>query len=130
MALLGPDGQTPVTAPAAPEPAEPQPPTQVVTAFIVFQLPNGRWTVTDDLSSSLITMRGPSQDDLISGASNVVAEVSARKAADMAAQTTIQTQLAMARQAQQAQAASQMTPAEAAAAQAAMTGNVPAGFRR
>lgn len=129
MALLGPDGQTPVTAPE-PEVAEPQPPMQVVTAFVVYQHPNGRWIVTDDLSVPIITMRGVSQDDLISGASNVVAEVSARKAADMAAQTTIQTQLAMARQAQQQAAAQSMTPEQAAAAQAVMTGQVPAGFRR
>lgn len=129
MTLLGPDGNPPVTAPE-PEVNEPQPPTQVVTAFIVFQLPNGRWSVTDDFTTSMITMRGVSQDDLIAGASNVVAEVSARKAADMAAQTTIQTQLSMARQAQQQQAAQQMSPEQAAAAQAVMTGQVPAGFRR
>jgi hypothetical protein len=133
MPLLGPDGapmNVPVTDDLIDKPNEPQPPTQAVCAFVVFQLPNGRWTVTDDLSTSIITMRGINHDDLIAGGQNVVAEVSARKAADMAATTTIQTQLAMAQQAQKAAAAQQMTPEQQRAAMAAMTGNLPAGFRR
>jgi hypothetical protein len=131
MSLLGPDAQPISSAPAPdPEPVEPAAPTQVVCAFMVYQLPTGRWVASDDFSQSIIAMRGISPDDLISGASNVVAEVTARKAADMAATTTIQTQLAMARQAQQAQAAQQMSPEEQRAAAAAMRGNIPPAFRR
>jgi hypothetical protein len=101
-----------------------------VCAFMVYQLPSCRWVASDDFSQSIVAMRGISPDDLISGAQNVVSEVTARKAADMAAQTTIQTQMAIARQAQQAAQAQQMTPQEQAAAAAAMRGNIPAGFRR
>lgn len=112
MPLVGPDGVTPVSAPSNVPPVQdaPSAPQEVVTAFVVFNLPDGRWGVTDDLNAPLVPSRAPGPDDLIAGASNVQAEMTARKAADMAAQTTIQTQLAMARQA----ASQQIRPDEAA----------------
>lgn len=106
MALLGPDGM-PTSAPR-PQPAqdqtpdEPPIPQRVTTAFLVYQLPNGRVSVTDDLAAPIVASRKPSYDDIIGAAANIQAELTARKAADMAASATVQTQLAVQRQLQEA----------------------------
>jgi hypothetical protein len=129
MALVGPDGVTPAAAQVKPEepPAGSQPPpvVEAATAFIVVQLPNGRWVVTDDLDTVVIAERKPSQDDLIGGAANVQAEIISRKTADMAAATTIQTQMAMARQIAQ----QQTNETEEAAIAAIQRQQVPPAFR-
>ena len=111
MALQDINGNPLQAAPQPAAPDEPQPPQRVVTAFVVYQQPTGRWLATSDLGVPIVTGRKPSVDDILGGASNIVAEVTARKAADMAATTTIQTQLAMARQMQ----AQSLTPEEEAA---------------
>jgi hypothetical protein len=122
MPLLGPDGVTPAV-----QAREPEPPSfvEATTAFLAIQLPSGRWVVTDVLDTVIVAERKPTQDDLIAGAANVHAEITARKAADMAAATTIQTQMAMARQVQ----GQQMTPEEEAAAAAIRSRQVPPAFR-
>lgn len=124
MPLVGPDGVTPLsapqTAPPAPDPDEPPMPRRVATAFLVVVEPNGRVTVTDDLAAPIVPSRKPSFDDILGAASNVVAEITARKAADMAAKQTVLTQLATARQMQ----SQTLSPAEQAAV-AASQGRVP-----
>jgi hypothetical protein len=126
MPLLGPDG-APIGAQPQPAANEPQPPKQVVTAFITYQLPDGRWTVTDDLTDVMVVMRKPSFDDLIAGSANVQSEIAGRKTANLTAQTTIQTQMAITRQMEQ----QKMSHEEARAAKAAMSGvQIPPGFRR
>jgi hypothetical protein len=87
----------------------------VATAFLVYVLPNGRVVVTDDLGAAIVPSRKPSFDDIIGAAANVQAEIVARKTADMAAATTVQTQMAVSRQLQ----AQQLSPEEAAALSAA-----------
>lgn len=105
MPLVGPDGEPLSTSPA-PEtqdqaPDDPPAPERVTTAFLILIHPNGRVTADDDLTKAFIPMRKPSYDDIIGAAANVQAELLARKAADMAAATTIQTQLAMQRKLQE-----------------------------
>ena len=105
MELLDPNGQ-PLSAPR-PQPAQdqtpdkPAPPRRVSTAFIVYVQPDGRVIVTDDLDAAIVPSRKPSLDDIFGAVANVQAEITARKAADMAAATTVQTQVVMARQLQE-----------------------------
>lgn len=106
MPLVGPDGVTPLSA-TVPQtqdqtPDEPPMPRRVSTAFLVYVEPTGRVFVTDDLAAAIVPSRKPSLDDIIGAAANVHAEVSARKTADMAAAVTVQTQLALQRQLQEA----------------------------
>lgn len=82
-------------------PEEPKPPVRAVTAFLVYQLPIGRWLATDNLAEAIVPMRQATFDDIIAGTANVQAEITARKTADMAAAMTIQTQVAMTRQIQE-----------------------------
>lgn len=112
MSLLGPNGEP---ADQAPEPspeteAVPAPPTRVVTAFLVFQMPNGQWISSEDIGTPIIPVRPPVADDLIAGAENVKAQVIARKTADLSAVATVRTQMSVAQQMQQQQA----SPTEAA----------------
>jgi hypothetical protein len=119
MALLGPNGEPVATPPTTPTQnlatEEPQPPARVTTAFLIFQMPNGQWVVSEDLGTPIVPSRKPVPDDIISGTENVKAQTIAHKTADMAAKATVMTQLAFARQAQQ----QQLSPAEAAALAAA-----------
>lgn len=120
MALLGPDGNparakddgtgTPRQEPQedSPREEEPEAPQRVVTAFVTYQLPNGQWAATDDLAAALAPSRRPLPDDLIGGSQNIAAQVAGRRTAEMAATMTIQTQIAIERQAQEAQANEQI----------------------
>lgn len=121
MALVGPDGVTPLSArPQPPAPEEPAAPKRVSTAFLVYVEPTGRVIVTDDLSTPIIPSRKPGLDDILGAAANVQTEIAARKTADMAAQATVLTQLATAQRMQ----AQSLSPAEQAAV-AASQGRVP-----
>lgn len=116
--LVGPDGVTPLAVPPAPEntePPSPQPPQRVITAFLVFQTPNGQWLSSADLATPIQPVRAPQPDDLISGAENIKQQVIARRTADLTAVKTVQTQMAMAQQMR----SQQLTPDEAAALAAA-----------
>lgn len=107
MALLGPNGQPlggPAPAPSTPvQDVEPPAPTRVTTAFLVYQTPNGQWHTSDDLATPVVPARKPGPDDVIGGAENIKTQIIARQTATMAARHTIETQLSMARQAQEAQ---------------------------
>lgn len=104
MPLLGANGM-PLSAPQSqdtpPSPDEPPAPKLVTTAFLVYVDGTGRVAVSDDLALPVVPARKPSFDDIIGAAANLQAEITARKAGDMAASLTVQTQLAMARQMQQ-----------------------------
>lgn len=113
MPLLGPNGQP---IPAQPSPAEPkpstptqeetpQPPARVVTAFLVFQLPNGQWAASEDIFTPIVPSRAPQPDDLIGGAENIKQQVIAQKTASLTAMKTVETQMSVAAQIQQAQEA-------------------------
>lgn len=117
MALLGPDGQpaTPGTTSTQSTPSDPAVPMRVSTAFVVYQLPNGIWEASTDLEAAIVPSRPAVPDDIIGGAENVKLQVAARKAANMAAATTVQTQVAMARQMQAQHQSQQLTPQEASA---------------
>lgn len=97
-------------------PEEPPAPTRVTTAFLVVVQPTGRVVVTDNLAEAIVPMRGPTYDDIIGAAANIQAELTARKAADMAAAATVQTQLAVSRQLQEQQLHQQVQDALAAGA--------------
>lgn len=105
MSLVGPSGAPLNTSrppeAAAPSPQEPPVPRMVTTAFLVYADPTGRVLVTDQLDTAIIPSRQPTLDDIIGMTANVQAELTARKTANMAAATTIQTQMAIARQSQQ-----------------------------
>lgn len=73
------------------------------TAFLVFQLPEGRVAATDTLLPGFSTSWQPSSDEIQAAAVNVYTELSARKAADLAAATTVQTMMAVQRQIAEAQ---------------------------
>lgn len=94
MPLQLPNGQTYTPPqPDAPEPAEealadaqaaledgtaePVAPEMLpcVTAFIVYQLPDGRWQVSDDLDAPLVPERKPHADDMTSGCSTTLRDV-------------------------------------------------------
>ena len=127
MALLGPTGE-PVTshlqAVPQPSPDEPPAPVQVTTAFLVYQRPNGQWVASDDLATPVVPVRRPIPDDIISGTTNVCEQIVARKAAEMSAALTVQTQMQVAQQLQNA------TPTAQEAAVLADIGSAPAAFRR
>lgn len=113
MSLVSPSGQ-PLSTPAEAPKSDTPKPIEAVTAFIAYQLPNGRWESTGDLNAPLIPSRPATLDDIAGGGHVVSAEATAVKNANITTQTMIQTQLAMARQAQ----AQQLTPQEAAALRA------------
>ena len=108
MSLLDPRGNaipslsTPVPGPST---DEPQAPTRVTTAFLVYQMPNGQWTASEDISAAIVPARKPLPDDIIAGAANVQAQTIGRKTADMSAQAVVGTQMALARQMQSRQVA-------------------------
>lgn len=77
MPLLGPDGNTPVAEPAAPAI------TQVVTAFLVFQLPNGAWELTPDINAPLVPARPPTTHDILGAVANLQADVHAQRSASL-----------------------------------------------
>lgn len=131
MSLLGPNGEPadtdPSTGPDTPatetQEQEPTTPTRVVTAFLVFQLPNGQWLAAEDINSPIVPVRKPLPDDIIAGTANVSAQMVARRTADLAAKLTVQTQMAVAQQMQEAQQ-------NAAVLQGLAGGPVPSAFRR
>ena len=111
MPLLAPNGQ-----PLAPEPApqdapETPGPIPCVTAFIIYQLPDGRWQAADDLDTPLVPGRKPVPDEIYAGASIVVKDALAAEAAITSAnlvlqnvgQAVIQEQMKMAQQMAQQQ---------------------------
>lgn len=112
MSLVGPNGQ-PATPAPAPESAEPAI-TQVITAFVVYQLPNGAWALTPDLNEPLAPMRPPTAHDILGAAANIVSDMEGQRAASMV--------VGMLQQQAQAAAQRQLTPEEAQALQAAMRG--------
>ena len=85
--LLSPNGQPLPPASltkAAEEPACPgdaPEPIPCVTAFIIYQLPDGRWQAADDLDTPLVPGRKPVPDDIYAGASIVLKDALAAEAA-------------------------------------------------
>jgi hypothetical protein len=111
MPLLGPDGNTPVVP--APEPAAPAI-KEVVTAFLVYQLPNGAWALTPDINEPVVPARPPSLHDIFGAAANIQADITAQRSASMTVGTLDQREM-------QARAMA-LSPEQAAAAQAVITG--------
>ena len=110
--LLSPNGQ-----PLAPEPApqdapETPGPIPCVTAFIIYQLPDGRWQAADDLDTPLVPGRKPVPDEIYAGASIVLKDALAAEAAITSAnlvlnnvgKAVVQEQMNMGRQMAEAQA--------------------------
>lgn len=50
-------------------------PLPCITAFIVYQLPDGRWQVSDDLDAPLVPERKCHADDLTAGCSTTMRDV-------------------------------------------------------
>lgn len=81
MPLLGPDGQ-PLSEvpPANAEPVpEPTGPIECITAFVVYQLPNGLWQVATDLDVPLVPQREAHGDDLTAGCSTTLRDTQTRE---------------------------------------------------
>ena len=86
-------------------PAEPGPPApvEVVTAFTVYSLPDGRTMVTIDLDAPLVPQRQPTSDDLFAMASIVVKDVINTESAQMTANAVVDRQEQRMRQAMEMQ---------------------------
>jgi hypothetical protein len=93
--LLAPNGQPavpeslvkapePEDVPAAPEPVE------CVTAFVVYQLPDGRWQAADDLDAPFMPGRKPIPDEIYSGCAVVQKDALATEAAITSANLILQ----------------------------------------
>lgn len=89
-------------------------PTEVVTAFVVYQTPNGEWAATSDLDQLFSIQRSPTPDDLTAGSAVVMRDIQIQATAAETAQLTtravIQNMLALSQQAaeqQQVQAVKQ-----------------------
>ena len=83
MPLLAPNGQPLSSAPEpVPQDAPETPgPIPCVTAFIIYQLPDGRWQAADDLDTPLVPGRKPVPDEIYAGASIVLKDALAAEAA-------------------------------------------------
>ena len=115
MPLQAPNGQPLSSAPepAPQDTAEPSGPIPCVTAFVIYQLPDGRWQAADDLDIPLVPGRKPVPDEIYAGASIVLKDALAAEAAITSAnlvlsnvgQAVIQEQMNMAQQMAEQQAA-------------------------
>lgn len=70
------------------EKAEEVKPIEVVTAFLVMQMPNGQWTAYADLNQSITLQRAATVDDFVAGSENV-------KTGAIIQQTSLQTMMHM-----------------------------------
>jgi len=79
---------------------------ECVTAFVVFQLPNGLWQAVPDAKAPLIPQRQSVQEDIIGGSAVTMRDIHTQEIAQMTAQATVQAQFqlgqAVAEQRQQA----------------------------
>ena len=81
----------------------PPAPVEVVTAFTIYTLPDGRTMVTIDLDAPLVPMRQPTSDDLFAMASIVVKDVINTESASMTANAVVAQQEQRMRQAMEMQ---------------------------
>ena len=83
-----------------------------VTAFTIFQLPNGLWQAVPDVNVPLIPQRQSVQEDIIGGSATTMRDIHTREIAQMTAQATINAQFqvgqAMAQQRENALAQQQI----------------------
>ena len=95
---------------ATPAPEEPGPPApvEVVTAFVVYLLPDSRVMVSDDLNAPLVPGRKPSGDELYYMSAIVMKDVQNTEAANMAANAVVGFQEMRMRQAMEAQQNAQL----------------------
>ena len=106
MPLLGPNGQPLSEAPpAGAEPVPESGPVQCVTAFIAYQTPDGKWSLSDDLNIPLVPSRKPHNDDYTAGCSVVLRDVQTHEMANVVipntAQMVVNAQMQMAQQARE-----------------------------
>lgn len=84
----------------------------VVTAFVVFQLPTGLWQLTNEVSAPLIPQRPPIHADVLGGLTVTMRDIHIREGAQQTAQATINAQFqvgqAIAEQRQSAQMQQQL----------------------
>lgn len=92
MPLLGPSGRPLNEEPPADavpvnttEPEAPAGPLPCITAFIVYQLPNGQWQVADDIDVPLVPERKPHFDDMTAGCSVTLRDIASHEIAVAAA---------------------------------------------
>ena len=92
------------------EPADsgPPAPVEVVTAFTIYTLPDGRTMVTIDLNAPLVPQRQPTSDDLFAMASIVVKDAVNTEQAQMAANAVVGFQEQRMRQAMEMQQRAQL----------------------
>ncbi len=110
MPLLAPNGER-VSLPDRPaDEPEVQGPVECVTAFVVYQLPDGRWQAADDLDVPLVPGRKPIPDEIYAGCSVITKDTIVHESAVVAAklvipntaEAVVQRQLQLGQQAMQA----------------------------
>lgn len=77
--LIVPGGRPEPTTPEPETPPEPAGPIQCVTAFVVYQLPDGLWQVADDLDAPLVPERKAHGDDFTAGCATTLRDVATRE---------------------------------------------------
>jgi hypothetical protein len=87
--LLAPNGEHVTLDPPAEQPVAPEP-VECVTAFIIYQLPDGRWQAADDLDTPLVPARKPVPDEIYAGCSIVLKDALAAEAAITSANLVLQ----------------------------------------
>jgi hypothetical protein len=70
-------------------PSEPTGPIECITAFVVYQLPNGLWQVSDDLDVPLMPERKCNGDDITAGAAITQRDAATREMIGLAVQQLI-----------------------------------------
>lgn len=80
------DAQAALEEGTATEVPEPQGPLPCITAFVVYQLPDGRWQIADDLDVPLVPERKPHGDDFTSGCATALRDVQTQEFAAIMAQ--------------------------------------------
>lgn len=67
----------------------PSEPIPCITAFTVYQLPNGLWQVTDDINAPLVPERVCNSDDVTAGAAITVRDAATREVVTLIGQQIV-----------------------------------------
>lgn len=98
MPLLGPNGQPLSESPppgampveeATSAPSEPTGPIECTTAFLIYQLGNGLWQVSDDIDLVLVPERKCHGDDITSACATIQRDAATREFVALAAQQLV-----------------------------------------
>lgn len=88
-------------------------PKEVITAFVVYQSPDGEWAATSDLDQVLDLHRGPTPDDITAGCAvvtrDIQVQITAVESAKLSTAGVIQNMMMISKQAAEAQQMAQVS---------------------